>query len=104
MYAIIEVGGKQYTVEKDQLIKVEKQAGNKGDDLSLEKVLLVSSDDKLEIGKPYIKNAAVLAEVVTQTQGPKVISFKYRRRKSSHSRNGHRQELTELKIKDIKLS
>lgn len=104
MYAIIEVGAKQYTVQKDQVILVEKQDGQKGDAVSLDKVLLVSSEDTIEVGKPYIKNAAVLAEVVSQTQGPKVISFKYRRRKSSHTSKGHRQQLTELKVKDIKIA
>ncbi len=104
MYAIIEVGAKQYTVQKDQVIRVEKQEAQKGDAISIDKVLLVSADDTLQVGKPYLKNAAVLAEVVSQTMGDKVISFKYRRRKSSHTSKGHRQKLTELKIKDIKLS
>ena len=103
MYAIIEVGGKQYNVKEQDLIEVEKQAAKEGQEIALSRVLLVSKDKKLEIGQPYLKEARVVAEVLKQIKAEKVISFKYRRRKSSHWKKGHRQQLTRLKIKEIKI-
>ena len=101
MYAIIEVGAKQYTIKKGDIIDVEKQAVKEGGDITLNKVLLVSKDKKVEVGQPYLKYAKVEAVVLKHIKGEKVISFKYRRRKSSHWKKGHRQQLTKLKIKDI---
>ena len=103
MYAVIEVGGKQHSVKKGDSITVEKQEADEGKDVSLDKVLLVVSDDKIEIGQPYIKGAVVKACVLKHIKGEKVISFKYRRRKSSHWKKGHRQKLSRLQIKDIKV-
>ncbi|MFA5356573.1 MAG: 50S ribosomal protein L21 [Candidatus Omnitrophota bacterium] len=101
MYAIIEVGAKQYTVKKGDIIEVEKQDAKEGKDISLNHILLFSKDKKVEIGQPYLKDVKVEATVVEQTKGEKKISFKYRRRKASHWKKGHRQQLTLLKIKDI---
>ena len=101
MYAIIEVGAKQYTVKKGDIIEVEKQAVKEGKDITLNKVLLVSKAQKVEAGEPYVKDAKVEAVVLKHIKGEKVISFKYRRRKSSHWKKGHRQQLTRLKIKEI---
>ncbi len=101
MYAIIEVGAKQYNVKKGDIIDVEKQAAKEGKDITLHKILLLSKDKKIELGQPYIKDAKVEAEVVKHIKGEKVVSFKYRRRKSSHWKKGHRQQLTQLKIKEI---
>ena len=103
MYAIIEVGAKQYSVKKGDVIDVEKQATQEGKEITLNKVLLVSKDKKLEIGQPYLKEAKVSALVLKHFKGKKTISYKYRRRKSSHWKKGHRQQLTRLKIKDIEL-
>ena len=103
MYAIIEVGAKQYQVKKDDIIEVEKQDAKEGKEITLDKVLLVSGDKKLEIGQPYLKEAKVRAEVLGIKKGPKIVSFKYRRRKASHWKKGHRQQLTRLKIKDIEV-
>jgi len=103
MYAIIEVGAKQYTVKKGDLIEVEKQDAIAGKDITLSRVLLVSKDKKVSIGQPYLKNVSIKAEVLAQTKGKKLISFKYRRRKASHWKKGHRQQLTRLKIKEILL-
>lgn len=104
MYAIIEVGGKQYNVKKDDIIDVERQTAQKpGKEIALNKVLLVSKDKKIEVGKPYLKEAKVLALVLSHLKAKKTISFKYRRRKSSHWKKGHRQLLTRLKIKEIEL-
>ena len=101
MYAIVEVGAKQYNVEKDDIIQVDKQVVDKGKMVILDKVLLVSKDKKVEIGQPYLKEAKVLALVLKQIKGQKVTSYKYRRRKASHWEKGHRQQLTRLKIKAI---
>jgi len=101
MYAIIEVGAKQYTIKKGDIIDVEKQAVKEGKDIALDKVLLVSKDKKVEVGQPYIKDAKVEVVVLKHIKGEKVISYKYRRRKASHWKKGHRQQLTRLKIKEI---
>jgi large subunit ribosomal protein L21 len=102
MFAVIEVGAKQYYVEKDDVIEVEKQSAVEGKEVSIDKVLLVSKDKKVEIGQPYLKGAEVQALVLKNFKGPKTISFKYRRRKASHWTKGHRQQLTRLKITGIK--
>jgi large subunit ribosomal protein L21 len=101
MYAIIEVGAKQYRVEKDDILDVDRQITPEGKELSLDKVLLVSQDKKVEVGQPYLKQARVKALVLGQLKGEKIVSFKYRRRKASHWHKGHRQLLTRLKIKEI---
>ena len=101
MYAIVEVGAKQYNVEKDDIIQVDKQVIDKGKVVILDKVLLVSKDKKVEIGQPYVKGAKVEATVLGQIKGEKTTAYKYRRRKSSHWEKGHRAQLTELKIKSI---
>lgn len=102
MYAIIEVGGKQYKVKEDDTIAIEKQDAKEGADLTLGKVLLISKEKTIDIGKPYLKEAKVIGSVLKHVKAAKVISFKYRRRKSSHWKKGHRQQLTRIKIKEIK--
>lgn len=101
MYAIVEVGAKQYNIKKDDIIEVEKQDVEAGKEISLDKVLLVCEADKLEVGRPYLKDTTVKAVVLSQIKGPKLISYKYRRRKGYHRKRGHRQQLTRLKIKEI---
>lgn len=103
MYAIIEVGAKQYSVKKDDIIDVEKQDALEGKDIALDRVLLISKDSKLEVGQPYLKSARVKATVLKHIKGEKSVAYKYRRRKSSHWKKGHRQQLTQLKIKEITL-
>ncbi len=103
MYAIIEVGAKQYNVKKGDCIEVERIAGLKDDEVTFDKVLLISKDKKVEIGTPYVKDAKVVAAVQGPTKGPKLVCFKYRRRKSSHWSKGHRQHLLALKITEITL-
>lgn len=103
MYAIVEVGGKQVQVKKGDVVLVEKQDAEKGKQVSLPQVLLVSGDGTFEVGKPYISGASVLATVMNQERGEKLIAFKYRRRKNSKTTKGHRQYLTRLKIEEIKL-
>lgn len=102
MYAVIEVGGKQYKIQENDVIEVEKQELPDNQELLIKEVLLVVKDDKIDVGEPYVSGASVEAEIVKQTKGPKVVSYKYRRRKSRDWKKGHRQKLTELKIKHIK--
>ena len=103
MYAVIEVGSKQYSVKKDDIIEVNKQAVAKGDNLDIKNVLLVSDGKKIEIGQPYVSGAKVQATVLKQSLGEKTTAYKHRRRKNSHWEKGHRAQLTELKIKAIVL-
>jgi large subunit ribosomal protein L21 len=101
MYAVIEVGAQQFSVKKDDIIEVHKQDLKDGKEINLDKVLLVSKDKKVEVGTPYLKDVKVSAQVLGQIKGEKTVSFKYRRRKSSHWTKGHREKLTRIKIKDI---
>lgn len=101
MYAIVEVGAKQYSVKKGDVIEVEKQDAEAGKEVILNKVLLTSKDEKIDVGSPYIKGASIKALVLKQVKAKKQVSFKYRRRKSSHWKKGHRRQLTQLKIKEI---
>ena len=103
MYAIIEVGGKQYKVEKDAVVEIERQNKQEGSNLVLNKVLLVSKDKNISVGQPYLKGAKITALVLKNFLAGKAISYKYRRRKSNHWKKGHRQLLTRIKINDIKL-
>lgn len=104
MYAIVEVGAKQFIVKKGDIIEVERQAVPVGKEVTLEKVLMVSQDKKGQVGQPYLKDVRVKAQVLTHGKGPKVVSFKYRRRKSSHWEKGHRQQLSRVQIKEITLA
>ncbi|MDO9572785.1 MAG: 50S ribosomal protein L21 [Candidatus Omnitrophota bacterium] len=103
MYAIVEVGAKQYNVKRDDIIEVDRQVVEKGQVIILDKVLLVSKDKKVVIGQPYVLGAKVEATVVKQSLADKTTAYKYRRRKNSHWEKGHRAQLTELKIKSIDL-
>jgi large subunit ribosomal protein L21 len=103
MYAIVEVGAKQYNIKVGDSFNVEKQDAEKGETIVLDKVLLVAKDDLVEIGMPYVKKALVKAEVIGDLKGKKVISYKYRRRKSSDWKKGHRQKYTRIEIKEIAL-
>jgi large subunit ribosomal protein L21 len=103
MYAIIRTGGKQYRVQKDDILEVEKLDGNEGDTVKLAEVLLIGGDEgkTSKIGSPYISGAAVNATVVKQKKGDKVIIFKKKRRQNYRRKNGHRQQLTVIKITGI---
>jgi len=100
-YAVIQTGGKQYRVAEGDVIEVEKLDVEPGTDAKFEQVLLVFDGDNLSIGMPLVAGAAVTAEVVEQTKAPKVVAFKFRRRKGYHRTVGHRRQLTRLKIKTI---
>lgn len=101
MYAIIEAGGKQYKVSKDSVIDVEKLGSEPKDEITFDNVLLVANNNEVKIGAPFVLGAKVFAEVVRNFKDRKVLSFKFRRRKSSKSKKGHRQQLTKVRIKEI---
>ena len=101
MYAIIETGGKQYKVQKDDILAVEKLSAKGGDKVQFNSVLLTGGKE-VRVGNPLVKGAGVQATVIDQIKGKKVISFVKRRRKSSSkTKKGHRQQITLLKITDI---
>ena len=99
-YAIIKTGGKQYRVAKGDVIEVEKLAGEIGSEATFSEVLFVGEGENIK-GADALKGAKVVAEVVEQVKGPKVIAYKYRRRKGYHRTVGHRRKLTRLKITSI---
>jgi len=99
-YAIIKTGGKQYRVAEGDVIQVEKLALDAGTETTFSDVLFHSNGDTFKIGDA-LKGAAVVAEVIGDKKAPKVICFKYRRRKGYHRTVGHRRKLTELLIKSI---
>ena len=103
MYAIIETGGKQYKVAKDDILDVEKLAGNKGEAVVFKNVLLAADNQNVQIGRPYLTGAQISAEKLSDVKTKKTIAFKFRRRKNSSTRVGHRQQLTRVRIKEIKL-
>ncbi len=101
MFAVLKTGGKQYKVAPNDVLRVEKLAGEAGDTIEFDEILIVGGDE-LKIGSPRVEGALVRAELVEQTRGEKVISFKKRRRKhSSQRRRGHRQHLTVVRVTEI---
>ncbi|HET7703837.1 MAG TPA: 50S ribosomal protein L21 [Candidatus Limnocylindrales bacterium] len=103
MYAVIETGGKQYRVEVGTELEVELLDAEPGDNITIDRVLLVADGDESSIGRPVVADAAVEAEVVRRDRGEKLISFKYRPKARSRVKKGHRQELMVLRITDVKL-
>lgn len=103
MFAVIATGGKQYTVQKGAVVKVEKFTGEAGAKVTIDQVLALGEGAKITLGKPTVKGAQVNAEILDQIRGEKVIVFKKRRRQNSRRKNGHRQYLTVLRITDILL-
>lgn len=101
MFAVIETGGKQYRVQKGDVLAVEKLEMKEGQKVTFDKVLLVDEDGKTLIGMPHVKNALVKAEVVENFKDKKVIVFKKKRRKQYKKKRGHRQELTRVRIEQI---
>ena len=100
MYAIIETGGKQYKVEPGDVIDIERIVVAEDNSVEFDKVLAVSGDETI-VGTPTVKGAKVTAELVEEFRGKKLIVFKMKRRKGNRCKNGHRQELSKVKILDI---
>lgn len=98
MYAVIKTGGKQYRVAQNDILTVEKLAGEAGATIEFDDVLMVGEGESVKVGAPRVAGAKVTAELVEQTRGPKVIAFKKRRRKNSRRKRGHRQDLSLIRI------
>ena len=103
MYAVIEAGGKQHKVELGQVLEVDLMQEKSGTDYSFENVMLYVDGDEVKIGQPYIENAKVVAEIVEEVKAEKVTILRFRRRKHSMRKIGHRQKYTQIKIKEIKV-
>jgi large subunit ribosomal protein L21 len=102
MYAVLETGSKQYRVSAGDTLEIELLAVEAGQPVTFDRVLLVNNDGKLSVGSPTVAGATVVADVVEHKRGKKTIAFKMKRRKGYHKTIGHRQELTVVKIKEIK--
>ena len=101
MYAVIATGGKQYRVEQGETIEVEKLAVEPGANIEFGEVLLLADGESVKVGAPHVAGAKVTAEVIDEKKGPKLIIYKYRRRKGYRRKTGHRQTYTRLKITGI---
>lgn len=101
MYAVIETGGKQYRVQEGDEFRVEKLDGQVGDNVVFDKVLVVSDDNGVKVGKPVIEGAKVEAEILDNGKAKKVIAFKYKPKKGYRKKKGHRQPFTKVKINSI---
>ena len=101
MYAIIETGGKQYKVEAGDIVSVEKLGAEVGETVTFDKVMAVSDENGLKAGTPYLDGTVVTGEVTENGKGKKVVVFKYKPKKDSKSKQGHRQPYTMVEIKAI---
>ena len=101
MYAIVEIAGQQFKVEKDQKLFVHRLDSKEGSKVTFDNVLLLANGDKISVGAPAIDGAQVGAKVLKHFKGNKVIVFKKKRRKGYRVKNGHRQALTEIQVENI---
>lgn len=101
MYAIVDIAGQQFKVEKDQKIFVHRLQGNEGDEVKFDKVLLLDNEGTVTVGKPQVQNASVSAKIISHVKGDKVIVFKKIRRKGYKVKNGHRQCFTQIQVSEI---
>ena len=102
MYAVLETGSKQYRVSAGDTVQIERLPVEAGQSVTFDRVLLVSNDGKVAVGSPTVADATIVGDVVEHIRGVKTIAFKMKRRKGYHKTIGHRQELTVIKIKEIK--
>ncbi len=102
-YAIVEMGGRQWRVEPGTRLDINRITGEVGSDHAVEQVLLARDGDQVKIGRPFVSDAKVICEVVEHRKGPKVITYKFRRREHWRKTVGHRQPLTRLLVKEIQL-
>ncbi|MHB8909522.1 MAG: 50S ribosomal protein L21 [Syntrophales bacterium] len=103
MYAVIKTGGKQHRVSEGDVIAIEKINGEKGDAVVFDQVLMVEKEGDIRVGRPVLEGAKVVGEILAQTKAAKLIVFKMKKRKGYHKKNGHRQQLTSMKIKEISI-
>jgi large subunit ribosomal protein L21 len=102
MYAVLETGGKQYRVAAGDLLEVDRLETEAGKPVTFDRVLFVAKDGQFTIGAPMVANASITADVVEHFRGEKKVAFKMKRRKGYHRTVGHRQEMTRIKISEIK--
>ncbi|MDY6855000.1 MAG: 50S ribosomal protein L21 [Thermodesulfobacteriota bacterium] len=102
MYAVLKTGGKQYKICTGDILKVEKINGDIGDTVEFKEVLMVADGDNIDVGMPILPNACVSGEIVKHEKAKKIIVFKSKRRKGFRKKQGHRQILTNLRIKEIR--
>ena len=100
-YAVIRTGGKQYRVAEGDVVQVATLAGNPGEKVTFNDVLLVSGES-VKVGKPTVAGAEVSGEIVEHGRGPKLVVFKFRKRKRSRKKAGHRQDFTAVRITGVK--
>ena len=103
MYAVLETGSKQYRVAAGDTLQIERLSIDAGQPVTFDRVLMISDEGKVTIGAPTVANATIVADVVEHIRGDKKVTFKMKRRKGYHKTIGHRQELTVVKVKEIKL-
>lgn len=103
MYAVILTGGKQYRVEAGDRLEIEKLENEIGDSIILDKILLIGDENQIELGRPYVSNAQVSAEIIDQGRSDKVRTVKLKRRAHHLQHKGHRQSFTQIRIKDIQV-
>jgi large subunit ribosomal protein L21 len=101
VYAIIKTGGKQYRVSPGDVVRVERLPGERGDEVVLDQVLLVTDGQDLRVGQPLVENASVKGEILRQGKAKKIVVFKKKRRKNYRRKQGHRQLFTSVAIKEI---
>lgn len=101
MYAIVSIAGQQFKVEKGKKVFVHRLPGEVGESVAFDQVLLLSKDEKIHVGAPYVQDAVVLAQIVSHDRGDKVLVFKKKRRKSYQKLSGHRQDFTQILIEEI---
>jgi len=102
MYAVLETGSKQYRVSAGDTLEIERLTVEAGQPVTFDRILMVNHDGKVTVGSPTVASASVVADVVEHIRGEKKLTFKMKRRKGYHKSIGHRQELTVVKIKEIK--
>ncbi len=103
MYAVIASGGKQYKVREGDILRVEKIAGDVGEAVSFDQVLMLADGDNVQVGTPVVDNALVSGHIVEQGKARKVLVFKYKRRKRYRRKQGHRQLFTAVRIDSIQV-
>lgn len=101
MYALVEIKGRQYKAQKGDVIRVDLYSLDKGSAVELDTVMMISDDNGVKVGAPYLNGVKIMATVEDHTKGEKVVAFKFKRRKSYRKKIGHRQKYTLLKVEDI---
>ena len=104
MNAVVKTGGKEYRISKGDLIRVEKMEGKVGDQVTMKDILMISDEDKVQVGNPFLTNAVITGEIVQQVRGKKVLIYKMKRRKNYRRTKGHRQTYTYVRVNDISVA